>query len=191
VPSYRGLAARGKDGTGARVRPLAPSRVDACNSLLQAHPTWARDKHEGRGISTSHARLPPAAFPPFALRLAPTHLGWGTRRQFTRRSRDPRVLKRRQFCFQASICSPYKWGPSSISAGMDYDAPAGVALEAGSGQPHQRRRPPLHRRIAGDSDHLCTSNDNDLRSERLASSSDHLKVSATANRSSPPSSYGG
>jgi hypothetical protein len=33
--------------------------------------------------------LPPAAFPPFAFRLAPTHLGWGTRRQFTRRSRDP------------------------------------------------------------------------------------------------------
>jgi hypothetical protein len=33
------------------VRPLAPSRVDACNTLLQAHPTWARDKHEGRGIS--------------------------------------------------------------------------------------------------------------------------------------------
>jgi hypothetical protein len=49
-------------------------------------------------------------------------------------------------------------------------------LEAGSGQPHQRRRPPLHRRIAGDSDHLCTSIDNDLRSERLASSSDHLRV---------------
>jgi hypothetical protein len=43
------------------MRPLAPSRVDACNPLLQAHPTWARDKHEGRGISTSHARLPPAA----------------------------------------------------------------------------------------------------------------------------------
>jgi hypothetical protein len=38
--------------------------VDACNPLLQAHPTWARDEHEGRGISTSHARLPPAAFPP-------------------------------------------------------------------------------------------------------------------------------
>jgi hypothetical protein len=31
--------------------------VDACNPLLQAHLTWARDKHEGRGISTSHARL--------------------------------------------------------------------------------------------------------------------------------------
>jgi hypothetical protein len=44
------------------VRPLAPSRVDACNPLLQAHLTWARDKHEGRGISTSHAHLPPASF---------------------------------------------------------------------------------------------------------------------------------
>jgi hypothetical protein len=27
--------------------------VDACNPLLQAHPTWARDEHEGRGIPTS------------------------------------------------------------------------------------------------------------------------------------------
>jgi hypothetical protein len=74
---------------------------------------------------------------------------------------------------------------------MDYAAPAGVALEAGSGQPHQQWRPPLHRRITSDSDRLCTSSDNDLRSERLTSSSDHLRVSATANRSSPPSSYGG
>jgi hypothetical protein len=42
-----------------------------------------------------------------------------------------------------------------------------------------------------DGDHLCTSSDNNLCSERLASSSGHLRVSATANRSSPPSSYGG
>jgi hypothetical protein len=27
--------------------------VDACNPLLQAHPTWARDEHEGREIPTS------------------------------------------------------------------------------------------------------------------------------------------
>jgi hypothetical protein len=47
---------------------------------------------------------------------------------------------------------------------MDYTAPAGVVLEAGSGQPHQQRRPPLHRQIAGSSDHLCTSSDNDLES---------------------------
>jgi hypothetical protein len=33
--------------------------VDACNPLLQAHPTWARDKHEGRGISTSLSLRPP------------------------------------------------------------------------------------------------------------------------------------
>jgi hypothetical protein len=77
----------------ARGRSL-PSRVDACNPLLQAHPTWARDKHEGRGISTSLSLRPP--FSPFALRLAPTHLGWGTRRHFTRRPRDPPVLKHRQ-----------------------------------------------------------------------------------------------
>jgi hypothetical protein len=70
---------RGEGRDGARVRPLAPSRVDACNPLLQGHPTWARDKHEGRGIPP----LTPVSLrllPPFALRLAPTHLGWGTRR---------------------------------------------------------------------------------------------------------------
>jgi hypothetical protein len=74
------------------VRLLAPSRVDACNPLLQAHPTVARDKHEGHGIpplTPVSLRLPP----PFVLRLAPTHLGWGTWRQFTRRSRDPPGLE--------------------------------------------------------------------------------------------------
>jgi hypothetical protein len=71
-----------------------------------------------------------------------------------------------------AITFPYKRDPSSISAGMDYIAPMGVALEAGSGQTHQRRRPPLHRRIAGGSDHLCTGSDNDLRLGRLDSSSD-------------------
>eukprot|EP00267_Zea_mays_P046334 XP_020398703.1 uncharacterized protein LOC109941872 [Zea mays] len=70
---------------------------------------------------------------------------------------------------------------------MDYATLAGVALEAGSGQPHQRRRPPLHRRIAGDSDHLCTNSDNDLRFERLASNSDHLRSRpATAARPTRP-----
>jgi hypothetical protein len=54
----------------------------------------------------------------------------------------------------------------------------------------------LRRKLAPDSptndgDHLCTSSDNDLCSERLTNSSDHLRVSATANRSSTPSSYGG
>jgi hypothetical protein len=50
----------------------------------------------GRGANTKAAgstlsRLSPSGCfsPPFAFRLAPTHLGWGVRRQFTRRSRDP------------------------------------------------------------------------------------------------------
>jgi hypothetical protein len=75
-------------------------------------------------------------------------------------------------------------GPSSISAGMNYAAPAGVTLEVGSEQP-------LHRRIASYSNHLCTSSDNDLRSMRLASNSDHLRVRATARRSSPRPPTGG
>jgi hypothetical protein len=79
------------------VRPLAPS------------PAWTlvtpycKRTRPGRGTNTKAAGFPPlsrpspAAFlPPFALSLAPTHLGWGTRRHFTRRPRDPPVSKRRQ-----------------------------------------------------------------------------------------------
>jgi hypothetical protein len=48
------LAARGR-GRDRRSLGAARSlsRVDACNPLLQAHLTWARDEHEGRGIPTS------------------------------------------------------------------------------------------------------------------------------------------
>jgi hypothetical protein len=74
---------------------------------------------------------------------------------------------------------------------MDYAAPTRVALEAGSGLPHQRRRPPLHRRIAGNSDHLCISSDNDLRFGRYASSSDHLRVSAAVKGPRPRPPIGG
>jgi hypothetical protein len=72
-------------GAGALLGLLAPlTRADACNPLLQAHPTWARDKHEGRGISVSlslSTRLrPPTSLslsPPFALAhaLDPSGLG--------------------------------------------------------------------------------------------------------------------
>jgi hypothetical protein len=80
-----------EDRTGARVRPLAPS------------PAWTlvtpycKRTRPGRGTRTRRPqdfhlplslRLP--FLPPFALRLAPTHLGWGTRRHLTRRPRDPR-----------------------------------------------------------------------------------------------------
>ena len=64
----RGGGSRGdEDETGARLEPLASlSRVDACNPLLQAHLTWARDEHEGRGIPTS--------LTPVTGRLAPSPL---------------------------------------------------------------------------------------------------------------------
>jgi hypothetical protein len=98
---------RDEDGTGALLGPLASlTRVDACNPLLQAHPTWARDEHEGRGIPTSLApvsgRLAP--FPPSRSPTRSTHLGWGTRHSLVG-LRDPPVSKRRQIdthmdCYQ-------------------------------------------------------------------------------------------
>jgi hypothetical protein len=78
----------GKDGTARISLSLSPTRTLVTPYCKRTRP--------GRGTNTKaagfpfYACLPPAPFPPFALCLAPTHLGWGTRRQFTRRSRDPR-----------------------------------------------------------------------------------------------------
>jgi hypothetical protein len=91
------LAARGR-GRDRRSLETARSlsRVDACNPLLQAHPTRARDEHEGRGISTS---LTPISghlyFPPSRSASRSTHLGWGTRRHSLVGLGTP-VSKRRQ-----------------------------------------------------------------------------------------------
>jgi hypothetical protein len=71
-----------------KARALSLSLANACNPLLQAHPPWAQDN--------TKAAVFPYCFPPFVFRLAPTHLGWDTQRQFTRRSRDPPGSKRRQ-----------------------------------------------------------------------------------------------
>jgi hypothetical protein len=70
--------------------------VDAFNPLLQAHPTWARDKHEGRGI-------PPLT--PVSLRLPPPSRSVSRRPIWAGARGDnllvgpgtPRVLKRRQY----------------------------------------------------------------------------------------------
>jgi hypothetical protein len=71
--------------------------VDACNPLLQAHPTWARDEHEGRGISTS---LTPVsghlASPPFMLAHALDPSGLGHAAHSLVGSGTPPVSKRRQ-----------------------------------------------------------------------------------------------
>jgi hypothetical protein len=64
-------------------------------------PDLGAGQHEGRRFPLLLVSLPP---PPFVLRLAPTHLGWDTRRQFTRRSRDPTGSKRRQLARQVGAC---------------------------------------------------------------------------------------
>jgi transposase InsO family protein len=78
--------------TGRRIRlslSLSLSHANACNPLLQAHPSaLGARQHEGHGF--------PLLFSPFVSRLALTHLRWDTQRQFTRRSRDPPGSKRRQ-----------------------------------------------------------------------------------------------
>jgi hypothetical protein len=55
---------------GRRVRL---SHANACNPLLQAHPTWAQGNTKAAGFPL-FARF----LPPFVLRLAPTHLSWDT-----------------------------------------------------------------------------------------------------------------
>jgi hypothetical protein len=111
-----------EDGTGTHARPLAPS------------PAWTlvtpycKRTRPGRGTNTKAAGFPPlsrpspaASLPPFALGLAPTHLGWGTRRHLTRQPRDPPVSKRRQLARQVGACcvltnsflSSSRWAVSS------------------------------------------------------------------------------
>src|SRR5688500_11615372 len=51
------------------------------------------------GRRTTRAAVPLIVFP-LVFRLTPTHLGWDTQRQFTRRSRDPLGSKRRQLARQ-------------------------------------------------------------------------------------------
>jgi hypothetical protein len=83
---------RGGGRAGGWADEQALSLANACNPLLQAHPPWVQD-------NTSHGSLFPLVF-----HLAPTHLGWDTQRQFTRRSRDPPGSKRRQLACQVGAC---------------------------------------------------------------------------------------
>jgi hypothetical protein len=77
--------------------PLASlTRVDACNPLLQAHPTWARDEHKGRGISTSLTPVSGRLASPLRARPRARPIWAGARGTLTRRLRDPPVSKRRQ-----------------------------------------------------------------------------------------------
>jgi hypothetical protein len=95
--------------------PRGEGRDDACIGLsLPPARTlvtpYCKRTRPRRGTNTKATGFPfyaclPSAFPPFALRLAPAHLGWGTRRQFTRRSRDPLGSIRRHLVSLALITS--------------------------------------------------------------------------------------
>jgi hypothetical protein len=85
----------GRVGERAGRQTLSLSLANACNPLLQVHPPWAQNN--------TRPRFPLTVFP-LVFRLAPTHLGWDTQRQFTRRSRDPPGSKRRQLARQVGAC---------------------------------------------------------------------------------------
>jgi hypothetical protein len=85
--------------TGQRIRlslSLSPTRTLVTPYCKRIHSPWAQD-------NTKAARSPYCS-PPFVSHLAPTHLGWDTQRQFTRRSRDPPGSRRRQLARQVGAC---------------------------------------------------------------------------------------
>jgi hypothetical protein len=112
---------------------LPLSHANACNPLLQAHPPWAQD-------NTKVAASPFAVLPPFVFCLAPTHLGWDTQRQFTRRSRDPSGSKRRQLARQVGACcvltnsfpSSSRWVVSSNLSDLERCSISGVLSSCSS-----------------------------------------------------------
>jgi hypothetical protein len=87
---------------GSRTRRLAARENGPTHKALSLSPTralvtpYCKRIRPGRR-TTRRPRFPLAVSPPFVFRLAPTHLGWDTQRQFTRRSRDPPGSKRRQY----------------------------------------------------------------------------------------------
>jgi hypothetical protein len=87
-PRTKGVAAR-EDGLADRLSP-SPSRTLVTPYCKRIHP----------GRRTTRSR----GLPLFVFPLAPTHLGWGTQRQFTRRSRNPPGSKHRQLARQVGAC---------------------------------------------------------------------------------------
>jgi hypothetical protein len=94
---------------GSRTRRLA-ARENGLADSLSLSPTrtlvtpYCKRTRPGRRTTRRPRVSPLLSFPPFVFRLAPTHLGWDTRRQFTRWSRDPPGSKRRQLARQVGAC---------------------------------------------------------------------------------------
>jgi hypothetical protein len=91
-PSYKKVVTR-EDGLTNKALSLSPSRTFVTPYCKRIRP--------GRRINTRPWF--PLLFP-LVFRLAPTHLGWDTQRQFTRWSRDPPGSKRRQLACQVGAC---------------------------------------------------------------------------------------
>jgi hypothetical protein len=99
------LAARGRTGQRSREAARSP-------------PAWTlvtpycKRTRPGRGTNTKAAGFPPLSlsrsgclFPPFALRLAPTHLGWGMRRHLHSSAQGPPGLETPTDCVLEWIAS--------------------------------------------------------------------------------------
>jgi hypothetical protein len=95
VQGSRTKGGRAGGQADAQAHALSLSHANACNPLLQAHPPWAQDN--------TRPLFPLTVFPLVFL-LTPTHLGWDTQRQFTRRSRDPPGSKHRHLARQVGAC---------------------------------------------------------------------------------------
>jgi hypothetical protein len=101
---------------GSRTRRLAARENRTARISLSLPPTRTLvtpycKRTRPRRKTTRRPRVSPFAcllFSPFVLHLALTHLGWDTRRQFTRRSRDPPGSKRRQD-FSKRFAKTSKW----------------------------------------------------------------------------------
>jgi hypothetical protein len=72
---FRALLQEGwpRGRTGRRVKSLALAHADACNPLLQAHPTWAQDNTKAAGFPFCLSPLPPLLRAPS--RANPSGLG--------------------------------------------------------------------------------------------------------------------
>jgi hypothetical protein len=104
---------------------LSPSRTLVTPYCKRIRP--GRRTTRGRGL--------PLLFSPHVFRLVPTHLGWDTQRQFTRRSRDPPGSKRRQLARQVgaycvltnSFPSSSRWVVSSNLSSLGRCSVSGVS----------------------------------------------------------------
>jgi hypothetical protein len=115
---------RGRTGRRTRLAlSLSPSRTLITPYCKRIRP--GRRTTRGRGF--------PLLFSPLVFCLAPTHLGWDTQQQFTRRSRDPPGSKRRHGWSgphegpkdEASLCSRCYGAPCRLAGLRTRCPPAG------------------------------------------------------------------